>query len=123
MHHECEHYNCTICRKPVEIVKNEDVIVEPERSRWIVLIAYCVFSLSNGIAWITYSPIFKQAGMYYDVSDLAIIQFSNVYMYTDLVLSFLVSWTIYRWPKVFISSSMILNALGCWLRYFAFQSY
>lgn len=80
-------------------------------------------SFTNAGNWLTYSSIVQEAAIYYGRSSSEIIWFGNTYFIIYVILSFFGSWTIYRFFKWSLIISTMNGALGCWIRYLAFENY
>jgi hypothetical protein len=50
------------------------------RRRWLILFCFCLFSFSNGCAWLTYAPIASIFAQYFQVNLVAINSLSTIFM-------------------------------------------
>ncbi|PNE09493.1 hypothetical protein B7P43_G00009, partial [Cryptotermes secundus] len=62
------------------------------KRRWLILLIFVLYSMSNAMQWIQYSIISNIVTRYYAVDSYAISWTSMVYMITYVPLIFPASW-------------------------------
>ncbi len=93
------------------------------RSRWVILLVFCLVNLSYGALWITFSSISDIAVRYYRIEPLFVDWLS---------MSFLLAFIIFALPSAnFLSTyglratillAAILNACGTYIRFLGVES-
>lgn len=111
--------------KQVSVVESETgtnrtKIDEPTKTflkRWIILIIFCLLSMSNAFQWIQYSIITNIVTDYYCVSPLDVSATSMIWMIVYIPLIFPATWFL---DKFGLRWSVILgalgNCLGAWIK-------
>ncbi|XP_069675450.1 choline/ethanolamine transporter flvcr2b [Periplaneta americana] len=79
------------------------------KRRWLMLLIFVLYSMSNAMQWIQYSIITNIIVKYYDVDSQAVNWTSMIYMITYIPLIFPASWFL---DKMGLRVSAILGALG-----------
>lgn len=94
-----------------------------ETRRWFILTIFCVNTFMNASAFVTFSPILKQAETYYNVSEQEILWLANTFylVYATLAIPTLF---FFRWRlDVSLIMGTCLNSVGGWLRYIGDDKY
>ncbi|XP_021923884.1 uncharacterized MFS-type transporter C09D4.1 isoform X2 [Zootermopsis nevadensis] len=77
--------------------------------RWVMLLIFVLYSMSNAMQWIQYSIISNIVTRFYGVDSVAVNWTSMIYMITYVPLIFPASWFL---DKMGLRVSAILGALG-----------
>ena len=87
--------------------------------RWLMLLIFCLVSMSNAAQWIQYGTITNVVCDYYNVGYLTVNWLSMIYMLVYIPLIFPVTWLLEREQglKVIGVLAASLNCSGAWLRY------
>ena len=62
--------------------------------RWIILIVFALYSMSNAFQWISYSIITDKIAFFYDVSTPVVEWLSMIYMISYIPLVFPATWLL-----------------------------
>ncbi|XP_003386874.1 PREDICTED: major facilitator superfamily domain-containing protein 7-like [Amphimedon queenslandica] len=86
--------------------------------RYLMLIALIVLNLSNGIMWLSYSPVPSLTASYYGISLSEVDWFSNSYFISSLVMGFFSIFVLDVFGlRTAIIIGTVCNLLGGVLRY------
>ncbi|XP_076313105.1 choline/ethanolamine transporter flvcr2a-like isoform X1 [Tachypleus tridentatus] len=102
---------------PVPIDKTFQPQIQLYPVRFLVLLLFVLYSMSNAFQWIEYSIITNIIAFYYDVSSFSVNWTSVVYMVTYIPLIFPASWLLDKKGlrfAVFIGS--FGTCLGSWIK-------
>ncbi|KAH0948093.1 hypothetical protein HN011_006769 [Eciton burchellii] len=90
------------------------------KKRWLILIIFVLYSMSNSMQWIQYSIIANIITEYYNVSDFLVAMTSMIYMITYIPLIFPASYLLDKFGLRFaVTLGSIGTALGSWLKVFS----
>jgi hypothetical protein len=78
------------------------------KRRWLILLIFVLYSMSNAMQWIQYSIISNIVTRYYAVDSYAISWTSMIYMITYVPLIFPASWFL---DKMVIPRSYLIQSL------------
>uniref|UniRef100_A0A8D3DY26 Feline leukemia virus subgroup C cellular receptor family, member 2a n=1 Tax=Scophthalmus maximus TaxID=52904 RepID=A0A8D3DY26_SCOMX len=81
------------------------------RRRWVIVLLFSAYSLSNAYQWIQYGIISNIAVKFYSVDAFAVDWLSMVFMLTYIPLIFPVTWLLDR--KGLRVTALLANALNC----------
>jgi MFS transporter, FLVCR family, feline leukemia virus subgroup C receptor-related protein len=62
--------------------------------RWVILIVFSLYSMTNQFQWIAFSPINDKVAQFYQVSSTAVDWLSMVYMLVYIPLIFPATWLL-----------------------------
>jgi len=93
------------------------------KRRWLIILVFSILNFGNGIAFITFSPTIQQFEIYYNQGDWVILQLPMSFLYAFVALSFPCAWLVNKWFKRSLILAMVLQAVGGWVRYAAFQNF
>ena len=87
--------------------------------RWLMLLIFCLVSMSNAAQWIQYGTISNVVRDYYNVEYFTVNWLSMIYMLVYIPLIFPVTWLLEKEQglKVIGVLAASLNCSGAWLRY------
>eukprot|EP00013_Stygamoeba_regulata_P023733 CAMPEP_0177646896 /NCGR_PEP_ID=MMETSP0447-20121125/10012_1 /TAXON_ID=0 /ORGANISM="Stygamoeba regulata, Strain BSH-02190019" /LENGTH=566 /DNA_ID=CAMNT_0019149447 /DNA_START=163 /DNA_END=1863 /DNA_ORIENTATION=+ len=87
------------------------------RRRWVMLLVFCLISLSNAMVWITAGSVANNFVAYYGVSGTAVDSLSLVYMVVFIPGIVPSSWVLdNRGLRCGVVVGALLNCAGAWLR-------
>ncbi|VDP14722.1 unnamed protein product [Soboliphyme baturini] len=85
--------------------------------RWIVLILFCLLSMSNSFQWIEYATIGHIVTRYYNVSYSTIDWMSMIYMVCYIPLIMPATWVMDRYGlRLVVILGAFGNCLGSWVK-------
>ncbi|KAI0211863.1 Solute carrier family 49 member A3 [Lamellibrachia satsuma] len=64
------------------------------KRRWLVLAVVALLNISNGMLWITFSPIADVTAAYYDVGDMAVNWLSLIFLVVCIPLGLFAAWLL-----------------------------
>lgn len=79
---------------PTEQIESQKSEVRLYKRRWLILIIFVFYSMSNAMQWIQYSIISNIVQKYYNVTSFAVDWTSMIYMVTYIPLIFPASWLL-----------------------------
>lgn len=87
------------------------------RRRWVMLILFSAFSMSNSYQWIQYSIISNIIAKFYGVELAAVDWLSLIYMGSYVLLIFPVTWLLEkRGLRIALLWANVLNCAGAWIK-------
>ncbi|XP_075217030.1 histamine transporter isoform X2 [Lycorma delicatula] len=87
------------------------------RRRWLILILFVVYSMSNAMQWIQYSIIGNIVSKFYSVPSSLVDWTSMIYMLSYITLVFPGSWILDKWGiRVAVVIGALGTCLGSWLK-------
>ncbi|KAL0489442.1 hypothetical protein AKO1_009183 [Acrasis kona] len=108
-------YDAHAINKIEDVELGEEFIVY--KRRWFVLIVFSLLSLSNGMIWITFSPIATFSEEYFNVDVFWINALSMVYMIVYIPGSPIGSYILDKFGmRTGVVIGAALNAVGAWVR-------
>ena len=94
-----------------------------EFRRWIILIAYSLYSCNAAIAWLTYTPVLKASKDYFHTEEEDILEFGDAILYSFFLFALPISYLSYKHFRSTILINMAMECLGGWIRYFSKGNY
>ncbi|KAG5480673.1 hypothetical protein CUR178_05808 [Leishmania enriettii] len=86
-------------------------------SKWVVLVLFCLYSMSNAIQWITYASIATAARAFFNLTTNELNMLSSVYMIVFVVGAYFTCTTFERWGvRLGVLIGCSLNAFGSILK-------
>ncbi|CAD8118022.1 unnamed protein product [Paramecium sonneborni] len=108
----------------VEIYYNEQISSkESKRMKWFVLFAYSFLAFSNVLGFVSYSPVWLNAAIYYDVEANDLYWIGNLYYITFFVFGPPFIPLLEKRLDLCLQVSSILTAAGAWMVWFGKQSF
>ncbi|KAK7576443.1 hypothetical protein V9T40_012729 [Parthenolecanium corni] len=105
---------------PTDVIENQKSECRLYPRRWLILILFVFYSMSNAMQWIQYSIISDVITKYYNVPSFYVDWTSMIYMVTYIPLIFPGSWLL---NKLGIRISVLLGAvgtcIGAWVKVFS----
>lgn len=87
------------------------------RRRWVMLIVFSTFSMSNACQWVQYSIISNIIAKFYGVEAIAVDWLSMIYMVSYIPLFPLATWLLEkRGLRVAMLLANMLNCAGAWIK-------
>eukprot|EP00743_Colponemidia_sp_Colp-15_P004645 GILK01005006.1.p1 GENE.GILK01005006.1~~GILK01005006.1.p1 ORF type:complete len:457 (-),score=72.14 GILK01005006.1:248-1618(-) len=109
--------------QPAQIAMNDDSNENVQSfrdygARWFMLALFCLATIANAVAWITFSPISKNSALVYDVDETYINLLSLIYMIAYVPVVFPANYvTDTLGLRISLLLGSILTAIGAWVRY------
>uniref|UniRef100_A0A6I8N3F3 Choline/ethanolamine transporter FLVCR2 n=1 Tax=Ornithorhynchus anatinus TaxID=9258 RepID=A0A6I8N3F3_ORNAN len=102
---------------PEEAAPKDPNAIRLSKRRWVVVLLFSSYSLSNAFQWIQYGAINNIFMRFYGVSSFAIDWLSMCYMLTYIPLLFPVAWLLEkRGLRLIALLGSALNCLGAWVK-------
>lgn len=87
------------------------------RRRWVMLILFSTFSMSNAYQWIQYSIISNIIVKFYGVELIAVDWMSMIFMVTYVLFIVLGTWVLEkRGLRLTLLLANVLNCAGAWIK-------
>lgn len=87
------------------------------RRRWVMLILFSAFSMSNAYQWIQYGSISNIIAKFYGVEATAVDWMSMIFMVSYVLLIVPATWLLEkRGLRVALLLANILNCAGAWIK-------
>ncbi|KAF2193851.1 MFS general substrate transporter [Zopfia rhizophila CBS 207.26] len=87
------------------------------KRRWFGLLQLVLLNIVVSWDWLTFAPVSTTSAEYFNVSETAINWLSTGFLFSFIVMSPIVIWTLNRSPKEAIIWSSVLILIGNWIRY------
>ncbi|PVH99000.1 MFS general substrate transporter [Periconia macrospinosa] len=87
------------------------------KRRWFGLAQLVLLNIVISWDWLTFAPVSTTAAAYFDVSETAINWLSTGFLFSFVVMTPVVIWTLNRNPKESILAASVLLLIGNWIRY------
>ncbi|KAM3140866.1 hypothetical protein pb186bvf_007093 [Paramecium bursaria] len=106
-----------------EVNENEQPSFQINPLRWFVLFTYFFLAFSNVLQFVSYSPIWANAAIYYNIQTQDLQWLGNMYYLTYFILSPLfIKPLMWRFDLLMYLAG-ILTAIGTWIIYIGGQSF
>ncbi|KAF2196107.1 MFS general substrate transporter [Delitschia confertaspora ATCC 74209] len=87
------------------------------KRRWFGLLQIILLNIVVSWGWLIFAPVSTTSAEYFNVSETAINWLSTAFLFSFIVMTPVVIWTLNRGPKGAIITASILILLGNWIRY------
>ncbi|XP_049917076.1 feline leukemia virus subgroup C receptor-related protein 2 isoform X2 [Epinephelus moara] len=87
------------------------------KRRWVMLLIFCAYSMSNAFMWLQYSIISDIFMRFYNINSLAIDWLSMIYFLTYIPLILPVTWLLdNRGLRDIVMVGAAFNCIGAWIK-------
>nr|XP_057947121.1 heme transporter FLVCR2 isoform X2 [Doryrhamphus excisus] len=87
------------------------------KRRWVMLLVFCMYSMSNAMMWLQYGIIGNIFKRFYDIGSLALDWLSMIYFFTYIPLIVPVMWMLdNRGLREVIMVGSAVNCIGAWIK-------
>ena len=87
------------------------------KRRYLILLIFCLYSMSSAFQWIEYAIIMNIIIRYYGTTDLAVTWTSMIYMLSYIPLVFVATWMLDNWGlRRILMLGASLNAIGALIK-------
>lgn len=87
------------------------------KRRWVMLLVFCLYSMSNSYMWIQYSSISHIFLRFYHTDTLAIDSLAMMYLFTYLALILPIMWMLAnRGLREVLLVGCACNTIGAWIK-------
>lgn len=85
--------------------------------RWVMLLIIWFLNFSNGMMWITFTPIADATAVIFDITEYHVNLLSIMFMVAYIPLGFISQWVLGKYFAYGLIFGAWLNLIGAWLRY------